>query len=136
MIEKVVYGNDLLALILRCDAAHGAIQFFTPQESSLQMGSMRCQKGDKIQPHIHNRVKREVCDTQEVLFVKSGKVRVDFYSDAQEFLESRELISGDIILLVSHGHGFEMLEPTVMVEVKTGPYLGERDKIRFEGRRG
>ena len=34
-------------------------------------------------------------------------------------------------MLVAGGHGFEMLEPTEMIEVKQGPYSGDQDKSRF-----
>ena len=89
-------------------------------------------KGHIIEPHRHNLVSREVVQTQEVLFVKSGKVRVDFYNDDQKYIESRILLPGDVILLAAGGHGFEMLEPSEMIEVKQGPYIGEKDKVRFE----
>jgi hypothetical protein len=68
-----------------------------------------------------------------VLFIKSGKVRVDFYDEEQHYLESRVLPQGDVLLLAFGGHGFEMLEPTEMTEVKQGPYAGEADKTRFIG---
>ena len=44
---------------------------------------------------------------------------------------SRVLGPGDVILLISGGHGFEVLEELNMVEVKQGPYAGETDKTRF-----
>jgi mannose-6-phosphate isomerase-like protein (cupin superfamily) len=77
-------------------------------------------------------VPREVHYTQEVLFIRRGVLRVDFYDDRQNYLESRTLHGGDTILLASGGHGFEVLEEVEMIEVKQGPYAGEHDKIRFE----
>jgi len=56
---------------------------------------------------------------------------VDFYTDKQIYIESRELNTGDVILLMTGGHGFEMLEETEMIEVKQGPYAGDQDKTRF-----
>lgn len=93
---------------------------------------MNRSKGYVIAPHRHNVVPREVILTQEVLFIKSGKVRVDFYDDDQTYIKSRVLIQGDIILLAAGGHGFEMLETSEIIEVKQGPYVGERDKVRFD----
>jgi mannose-6-phosphate isomerase-like protein (cupin superfamily) len=93
---------------------------------------MKHPSGKKIDPHVHNPVKREVQFTQEVLFLKKGKLRVDFYDDDQNYLESRVLNDGDIILLSTGGHGFEVLEEIEMIEVKQGPYAGEGDKTRFE----
>jgi mannose-6-phosphate isomerase-like protein (cupin superfamily) len=88
-------------------------------------------QGYVIPPHVHNAVERSVHYTKEVLFIRSGRVRVDFYDDGQNYLESRILGAGDVILLAFGGHGFEMLEPTEMVEVKQGPYAGDADKTRF-----
>ncbi len=65
--------------------------------------------------------------------IKKGKLRVDFYSEQQQYLESRVLVDGDVILLVMGGHGFEVLEEIEMIEVKQGPYIGEQDKTRFTG---
>jgi mannose-6-phosphate isomerase-like protein (cupin superfamily) len=80
-------------------------------------------------------VERSVAYTQETLFIKKGKMRVDFYNDDQTYLESRELGPGDVILLIRGGHGFEVLEDLEMIEVKQGPYAGDQDKVRFVGKR-
>jgi len=85
-----------------------------------------------IPPHVHNPVKREVEYTKEVLFIKSGVVRVDFYTDDKTYLESTILRAGDVVLLAFGGHGFEILEEAEIIEVKQGPYAGEGDKVRFE----
>lgn len=87
--------------------------------------------GYVIQPHVHNSVRREIQYTKEVLFVKSGKVRVDFYSDLQVYQTSTILNTGDFILLAFGGHGFEMIEEAEIIEIKQGPYVGEQDKLRF-----
>jgi hypothetical protein len=85
--------------------------------------------GKIIESHIHSPVPREVLATQETLFLRRGKLRVDFYDDDRRYLESRILEAGDAILLVQGGHGFEVLEDLEMFEVKQGPY--KDDKIRF-----
>ena len=89
--------------------------------------------GKTIAPHVHNPVKREVHFTKEVLFIRKGKLRVDFYDDRKKYLESRILEAGDVIILATGGHGFEVLENVEMFEVKQGPYAGESDKTRFKG---
>jgi mannose-6-phosphate isomerase-like protein (cupin superfamily) len=122
-----------LAVILRRSFKRDGIQFVTADDYSQQLGYMNRPAGYTIPPHVHNPVAREVRFTKEVLFVRSGRVRVDFYSDAQAYLESTVLETGDVILLAYGGHGFEMLEPTEMIEVKQGPYVGEQDKTRFVG---
>ena len=89
--------------------------------------------GKVIDAHVHNLVHRNVVLTQEVLFIKKGRLRIDFYDEYEDYLESRELHAGDIILLVSGGHGFTVLDEVEMIEVKQGPYAGDNDKKRFEG---
>jgi mannose-6-phosphate isomerase-like protein (cupin superfamily) len=131
MIDRILHGDRLLALILRAGHRADGIEFFTPDDFSQQLGYMNRAKGYVIPPHVHNPVSREVQFTKEVLFIKSGKVRVDFYDDEQNYLESRILGTGDVILLAFGGHGFEMLEQTEMIEVKQGPYAGDADKTRF-----
>ena len=74
---------------------------------------------------------REIRYTQEVLFIKSGRVRVNFYTEDKAFITSRELKAGDAILLASGGHGFEFIEEIEMIEVKQGPYSSDEDKVRF-----
>ena len=92
---------------------------------------MKHPKKHVITPHTHNFVSREVNFTKEVLFIKSGKIRVDFYDDEKNYLESMVLNQGDVILLAFGGHGFEMLEASEIIEVKQGPYAADQDKTRF-----
>ncbi len=133
MIESITYHNQLLALIVSHRFNEPGIHFFTPNELSQQLAYMRHPVGKVIAPHVHNPVTREVQYTQEVLFIKRGKLRVDFYNNQQQYLESRILEAGDVILLVTGGHGFEVLEEIEMIEVKQGPYVGDQDKTRFVG---
>jgi hypothetical protein len=127
-----MYNNQLLALILRANTTCQGIEFYTDDDSPQQIGTMAWPEGHIIVPHVHRLVERTISHTQEVLVIQKGKVRVDFYDDQQNYLESRILVTGDIIHLSSGGHGFTMLEDSVMVEIKQGPYVGERDKVRFD----
>jgi hypothetical protein len=131
MLDIVKKDNIILSVIIRANYHSEGIEFFTPDDFSQQLGYMNRKKGYAIPPHRHNLVERKVTLTQEVLYIKSGKVRVDFYDDAQQYIESRVLDKGDVILLATGGHGFEMLEDSEMIEVKQGPYCGEEDKVRF-----
>ena len=129
---EIKNNNKLIAIIISSRFSSKGIVFFTPSDFSQQLGYMSRPEGYVIPPHVHNPVAREVSFTKEVLFIKSGRVRVDFYDDNQKYLESRILSQGDVILLAFGGHGFQMLEPTEIIEVKQGPYAGEMDKTRFE----
>jgi len=133
MLEKIEYCGQLLAIILSHRFNQPGIHFFTPDELSQQLAYMRHPTGKLIPPHVHNPVPRQVTYTQEVLLIKAGKLRVDFYNDQQQYLESRILETGDTILLITGGHGFEVIEEVEMLEIKQGPYVGEQDKTRFQG---
>lgn len=132
-IEEVKKKNKLLAMIIRNDYACDGVDFITPNEYSQQVAYMHHPAGKSIDAHVHNLVHRNVVMTQEVLFIKKGILRVDFYDEYEDYLESRDLHAGDVILLVSGGHGFQALEEVEMVEVKQGPYAGDGDKKRFAG---
>lgn len=133
MIETIQFENIVYAIIIRADYDKQGITFVTPNDFSQQLAYMNHPKGKQIMPHVHNVVPREVHLTQEVLWIKKGKLRVDFYKQDQSYLESRTLSGGDVILLANGGHGFEVIEELEMFEVKQGPYAGEVDKTRFEG---
>ena len=132
MVEKIEHQGRTLAIIIRANYYAEGIEFFTPSDFSHQLGYMNRPKGHIIPPHVHNALAREVYYTKEVLIIKSGRPRVDFYDDDQKYLESRLLDRADVILLAFGGHGFEMLEATEIIEVKQGPYAGEQDKTRFD----
>jgi hypothetical protein len=131
MKQEIILDGELCAIILPASYDEPGIQFFTSNELSQQLASMSYSVGKVIPAHTHNPVRREVSYTQEALFIRKGKVRVDFYTQQQEYRLSRVLGAGDVILLISGGHGFEVLEALNMVEVKQGPYVGEMDKTRF-----
>ncbi len=132
MLEKVEYKNILLAIIIRADFNKQGVTFFTPDDFSQQLAYIHHPAGKTISPHVHNPVPRQVYFTQEVLFIRKGKLRVDFYDDDRNYLESRILEKGDTIMLATGGHGFEVLEELEMIEVKQGPFAGDHDKTRFE----
>jgi hypothetical protein len=131
-IETITHGLEPIALIIRSDYDQPGIQFFTPSNFSQQVAFMSHPAGHKVAAHVHNLQMRQVLYTQEVLFLRRGKVKVNLYSSAREPIGSRVLNAGDLILLCGGGHSVEMLEESSMIEVKQGPYTGEADKTRFE----
>ena len=128
-IEEIKVDGSIAAIIVRSGFNPDGIQFVTPDDYSQQLGYMRRPAGYVIQPHVHIQVDRKASFTQEVLLVRKGRVRVDFYRDDESYVESREITTGDVILLSTGGHGFEMIEESEMIEVKQGPYMD--DKRRF-----
>ncbi len=131
MIERITREEKLYAVVIRASYQKDGIEFFTPSHFSQQLGYMNRPKGYVVPAHKHKKVKREVSLTQEVLFIKSGKVKANFYTNEQELFKQIVLEEGDTILLAEGGHGFEMLEQSEIIEVKQGPYCGDEDKTRF-----
>lgn len=134
-IEHITSHNQIIAIIISHEFEKDGIEFFTPGNFSQQLGYMKHQKGDAIQEHIHVLHTREVQITLETLFIKKGRVKINFYHQDKSFFTSRELKTGDVILLAAGGHGFEFLEETEMIEVKQGPYCSDQDKVRFVGKK-
>ena len=133
IIENITHDGNVIAIIIRNEYTYEGIKFLSQEDFSLQIGYMSRPQGYKVIPHIHNPVKRNTIGTQEVLFIKKGRIRIDFYSYEQNYLESRELAAGDVIFLIGAGHGIDFIEPSEIFEVKNGPYIEGADKGRFEG---
>lgn len=131
--EQISIKDQLIAIILYNEFTKDGIEFFSPDDFSQQLGYMRRKKGEIIQEHKHQLHLREIKFTQETLFIKKGRLKVNFYDKDNAYFTSRELKTGDVILLASGGHGFEFLEETEIIEVKQGPYAGDKDKERFNG---
>lgn len=132
-IEEIKDDEKMLAIIIYSNYNKPGITFFTSGDLSQQVAYMQHCTGHIIKPHVHNKVTREVHYTQEVLMLRKGKLRVDFYNTDKEYLKSRILNAGDLILLASGGHGFKVIEEVEMFEIKQGPYAGDGDKTRFVG---
>jgi hypothetical protein len=132
LVETITHGLEPIALIIRAGYDEPGIQFFTPANFSQQVALMRHPAGHKIAAHVHNFQLRQVLFTQEVLFLKRGTVKVNLFSSKREFIGSKILKTGDVVLLCGGGHSFEMLEDSSLIEVKQGPYAGDADKTRFD----
>lgn len=129
--EHIVSNGQPLAYIIRASMVPERTTFLTPPEFKQQVGYVVYPAGGEIQRHVHLPLQRQLVGTSEVLIVKQGRCEMDVYNDARELVATRELATGDMMLMVGGGHGFRMLEPTVLLEVKQGPYVGLEEKERF-----
>lgn len=131
-MRRVVDANDsLLALVINYEQHGPGVHFVTPNELQQQVAVMKRPKGEEIAAHSHLPVPRSVKGTQEVLIILDGAIRADIYDDNREFVQSETLTGGDVIVLVSGGHGFTILEDCEFIEVKQGPYVPGKDKEVF-----
>ena len=131
MLKQIRHNDDLFALIYSSEDLEEGINFVTDDEAILQLGAMKRAKGYVIEPHIHTPFERNIVGTNEVMYLQEGRVKVTFFTEEKKFLEDLILEKGQLIVFVKGGHGFEMLETSVLIEVKNGPYAHDMDKIRF-----
>jgi quercetin dioxygenase-like cupin family protein len=130
-IESVEHNGTLLAIIVRAELKPLRTMFLTTNDLPQQLGLVVYPQGGEVARHYHRPIERQIVGTSEVILVRSGRCLLDLYDRDLELAQTRELGAGDVVLLVAGGHGFRMLEDTVLLEVKQGPYLGLDEKERF-----
>lgn len=131
-IEQIFSSEgQLIAYIVRSNYKPEKTEFITPNHLNHQVGFIVYPKDGVIKRHEHRPIERRITETQEVLFVRSGQVEVELFSTTRELVTSRVLEEGDVLILVSGGHGFRMLKDTVFLEIKQGPYVGVEEKEHF-----
>jgi hypothetical protein len=130
-VEIIRWGDQPLTYIIRAGDLPAETTFVTPPEFKQQVGFVVYRQGGEIAPHVHRPLERHLVGTSEVLVLRSGRCLLDVYNDDHGLVATRELQAGDTMLMVGGGHGFRMLEDTVFLEVKQGPYTGMEEKERF-----
>jgi quercetin dioxygenase-like cupin family protein len=132
LVERIEDDKGkLLSMILRSGTGAPETTFVTTPEANLQVGLVVYDAGGEVKRHTHRPLERTIIGTSEVLLVRSGRCVLDLYDEEHNLVAEQELSTGDVILLIAGGHGFRMLEDTVLLEVKQGPYTGLEEKERF-----
>jgi hypothetical protein len=131
VIEPITSDGQVLAYLARTEPPPEQTAFVTPDDCNLQVGHIVYPGGSEIARHVHLPIERHIVGTTEVLIVQRGRCEVDIYTDDRRLVACRELQVGDILIAVAGGHGFRVLEDTVLLEIKQGPYPGEAAKERF-----
>jgi len=131
LLERITWNETPLAYIIKSEMVPDKTTFLTPPEFNQQVGFVVYPAAGEITRHMHLPQERHLIGTSEVLVVKSGRCLVDVYNDDKVLVDTQELRTGDVLLMVGGGHGFRMLEDTVFLEIKQGPYLGMEEKERF-----
>lgn len=130
-VEIISWQDTPLAYVIRNELLPRETTFITPPEFKQQVGFVVYSTGGEVARHLHKPLQRQLTGTSEVLILRKGRCIMDVYNNEKELVASRELNEGDIMLMVDGGHGFRMLEDTVFLEVKQGPYTGIDEKERF-----
>ncbi len=130
-LEIIRWGEQALTYIIRGGELPSETTFLTPPEFKQQVGFVVYDQRGEIAPHVHRPLERHLVGTSEVLVLRKGRCLLDVYNDDRQLVATRELQAGDTMLMVGGGHGFRMLEDTVFLEIKQGPYTGVEEKERF-----
>lgn len=101
-----------------------------PENEYLQLALLNFNKGKTFKPHKHI-IKEKITDiAQESWFVYKGSVQCIFYDLDDKILAKEIITEGQLSMTFRGGHNYKILENnTLVLEFKTGPYLGiENDK--------
>ena len=132
-MEIIKHESKVNVIIYRDDDWVEGLNFITPDNMFIQVGSWWYQKGKVLDKHVHNEFDRVGKRTQECVYVKRGSMKVTLYSEKFEELESFILYTGDLAVFAYGGHGYEILEDdTQIIESKNGPFIDvDTDKTKF-----
>jgi len=132
-MEIIKFNEQIIAIIYRNSDWIPGLNFITPSELFLQVGSWWYQKGKKLQSHFHKNLLREANRTQEMTYVKQGSMKVTLYSDDKSIINEFILEKGDLAIYAYGGHAYEILsDDTQIIEAKNGPFISvEEDKEKF-----
>lgn len=133
-IVEIKEGDLVLARHIPADCAwKDGLSFFSQDSEYIQVGVWGYPSGKELKAHIHNEVTREVLWTQEVIFVRKGRIKANIFDTGERKVAELIVGAGDIIILLRGGHGYDILEDgTQVLEVKNGPYVGpELDRRRL-----
>jgi len=131
-IEFIEKSGKTIAIIIKATYSPDKTTFISPGMHEQQVGFVVYPTQGFIRAHKHIPLERHIKNTMETLVVRKGRVEAMLYDDDQELIAERILESGDILVLVSGGHGFRILEDTVLLEIKQGPYTGLTEKEHFQ----
>ena len=133
-METITHDGQIISIIYRDKDWVKGLNFITPDELFVQVGSWWYDKGRKLDSHIHKEFDRNATRTQETIYVKQGSVKVLLYTEKEEFFQDYILHQGDLAVFGYGGHGYEILEDeTQIIESKNGPFISvDKDKKKFE----
>lgn len=132
-METIKHEGKILSIIYRNSDWVKGLNFVTPDELFIQVGSWWYDKGKKLENHVHKEFERNAARTQESIYIKQGSLKVKLFSEKEIFLEEYILYQGDLAVFAYGGHGYEILEDnTQVIESKNGPFISvDKDKKKF-----
>jgi hypothetical protein len=124
-------SSKLLHVIMRSVDIQDERTNISSDSEYLQAASLSLSMGKSFRPHVHIWNPREVSLTQETWIITKGKVRITYFDTNDTELCQRVLFAGDLSITFWGGHKYEVLEDSLVYEIKNGPYLGQSKDKRF-----
>lgn len=125
-LQLIESKGKTLALVFKHSLKADGVKFLTPQSYPLQIGLLEHPTGKLIRTHRHRNLKYKVDTTQEFIYIESGEVEATIYRNDWTIVKKVVLKKGDFILSVAGGHGFRVIKKCRMIEIKQGPYPGDK----------
>lgn len=123
-MEEIRDGERLVAIVWRASDWMPGLNFCTPDHFFIQVGCWQYPAGKELGAHRHKIYDRKVAQTQEVVYVKRGGMKVRIFGDDKRLMKEVVLETGDFAVLAGCAHGYEILEDdTQVLEVKNGPFI-------------
>ena len=130
--EKILDSEEnIIAIIVDTNLTNYEKEFHTDHKQSFQIGTFNLPKGEELERHIHLENKRIISNTCETLIILDGKMTVDIYDMNKNFICTKSLSKGNLILFFEGGHKFKIEKTCKFIEVKQGPYIEGLDKKKF-----
>ncbi|MBU0647220.1 hypothetical protein KKC67_00905 [Patescibacteria group bacterium] len=129
MEPKIIsYNNQPLAIFFsKKIKAEKGICFLTPENYPLQIGLLEHKNGRQVPPHKHRDLNYNVKTSQEFIYIEKGEdVVVKIFNSRWKEIDKINMSAGDFILFVSGGHSLDIPTGCRLIEVKQGPYPGDK----------
>jgi hypothetical protein len=132
-MEIIEIENKVSCIVYRDEDWKKGLNFITPDDMFIQVGSWWYDSGKVLQKHIHNDFERTATRTQESVYVRKGAMKVTLYTEAKLKFKEFILNEGELAVFGFGGHGYEILsDDTQIIETKNGPFIDvETDKTKF-----
>tara|TARA_B100001059_G_C17817861_1_gene576397 strand:- start:1626 stop:2045 length:420 start_codon:yes stop_codon:yes gene_type:complete len=132
-IREIVKDEIHYCTIVKPNMSNEGLNFVTNDEKSLQVGIWNYEKGKNLEPHFHNTYDRNADITSESVFITKGKILIKVYTKNLELVLEETLQAGEMIIQFYGVHEYIMLEDSIVVETKNGPYAGpDKDRTRVQ----
>lgn len=130
MIIHSKITGEVLHIVHRLNEFSEGRTDIVPPSAFIQCAAINLYGGQTFKAHKHIEQVKTTTIAQESWCIVKGRVMAMFYDLDDTLIVNVELCAGDASITLKGGHNYQALEPSLVYEYKTGPYLGqELDKV-------